>query len=259
MSPAGPRLSEPLRQARAAREVVSFVRRSARLGPQQRKAWDSYAARWVLDVPRGDTDTSVDPAYVLDRQAAFGRKAPLVVEIGSGMGGSLVPMARARPQVDVLAFEVYQPALARTLAKLARYEVDNVRLAQVDAVQALTTMLPTGSVDALWVFFPDPWPKVRHHKRRLVTRDFADLAAARLAPGAEWRLATDDEDYAAQMRGLLDRHPAFSSLHPGDWAPRWDERPVTRFEERGLEAGRHIYDLAYRRTPGPAPTEPEAR
>lgn len=235
------------RRARAPREIVSFVRRSARLSPGQRRAWDEHADRWVLDVPRGETETSIAPGYSVDLAEVFGREAPLVVEIGSGMGSSLVPMAQRRPESNVLAFEVYQPAVARTLAKLARDGVDNVRLVQADAVEGLMTLVPGGAVDALWLFFPDPWHKSRHHKRRLLTPAFVDLVASRMRPGAEWRLATDWEDYALQMRQVLDDHEAFDNDHPGGWAPRWSERPVTRFEERGLAAGRSVFDLTYRR------------
>jgi tRNA (guanine-N7-)-methyltransferase len=240
-------VSSSTSRPRVTREVVSFVRRSARLSPSQRKAWDDHRDRWVLDVPQGETDTSIDPGFSVDLDDVFGRRAPLVVEIGSGMGGSLVPMAKQRPQSNVLAFEVYQPAVARTLAKLARLEVDNVRLVQANAVEGLTTLLGEHSVDELWIFFPDPWHKSKHHKRRLLTPDFVDLAASRMRPGALLRLATDWVDYAVQMRQVLDEHPAFENLHPGGWAPRWDDRPVTRFEERGLEAGRDVLDLTYRR------------
>jgi len=229
------------------REVVSFVRRSARLSPQQRLAWDRYATRWVLDVPRGATETSVAEGYRLDLAAAFGRTAPLVVEIGSGMGGSLVAMAAARPEVDVLAFEVYEPAVAATLAKLARAGVDNVRLVQADAVAGLSTLLVDRVVNELWLFFPDPWPKARHHKRRLVTPAFVELAASRLTPGARWRLATDAFDYARQMRDLLDASSALDNEHLGGWAPRWSARPVSRFEERATAGGREVYELTYRR------------
>jgi tRNA (guanine-N7-)-methyltransferase len=233
--------------ARAPREVVSFVRRSARLSPGQRRAWEDHADRWLLDVPRGETETSIRPDFCVDLAALFGRQAPLVVEIGSGMGSSLVPMARARPDCNVLAFEVYEPAVARTLALLARERVDNVRLVQANAVEGLATVLGEGTIDALWIFFPDPWHKSRHHKRRLLTPEFVELATSRLRPGAELRLATDWQHYAEQMRRVLDDHPALVNEHPGGWAPRWAARPVTRFEERGLQAGRTVYDLAYRR------------
>ena len=233
--------------ARVHREVVSFVRRSARLTAGQRTAWEQHASRWVLDVPHADTETSIDPDYSVDLTRLFGREAPLVVEIGSGTGESLVPMAAARPECNVLAFEVYQPAVAQTLAKLGRAGVDNVRLAPVNAVEGLATLLDESSLHELWLFFPDPWHKSRHHKRRLLTPAFADLVATRLQPGATWRLATDWEDYAVAMRQVLDDHDAFDNLHPDGWAPRWAERPVTRFEERGLAAGRTVFDLGYRR------------
>lgn len=235
------------RRPQGPREIVSFVRRSARLTTGQRRAWDDHANRWVLDVPRGDTDTSIAPGFSVDLTDVFGRMAPLIVEIGSGTGSSLVPMAQQRPDSNVLAFEVYQPAVARTLARLARDGVDNVRLVQADAVEGLAALVPPGSVDALWLFFPDPWHKSRHHKRRLLTPAFVDLVASRMKPGAEWRLATDWEDYAWQMRQVLDGHDAFANVHPGGWAPRWEARPVTRFEERGVAAGRSIFDLTYRR------------
>jgi tRNA (guanine-N7-)-methyltransferase len=234
-------------QVRLSREVVSFVRRSARLSPQQRKAWDAHHSSWVLDVPTAQKSTSVDPGYQLDLAAAFGRLAPLIVEIGPGMGGSLVPMAKARPEANVLAFEVYQPAVARILAKLAAQQVTNVRLVTANAVEGLTTLVPKSSIEQLWLFFPDPWPKSRHAKRRLLTVNFVDLAASRMKPSSLWRLATDSPDYARQMRRLLDSHDAFMNEHPAGWAPRWDARPVTRFEDRGIEADRCIFDLCYRR------------
>ena len=234
-------------ELRARRDVVSFVRRSNRMRPNQRRAWEAYRDRFVLEVPRLNTSTSVHPAASLDLQKAFGRDAELIVEIGPGTGESLVPMAKARPQANVLAFEVYQPAIARMLAQLARNGLDNVRIVEADAVAAMEHLVPVRSVDELWLFFPDPWHKARHHKRRLLTPDFAALSAARLKPLGIWRIATDWADYAERMREVLDSDPSFANLHPSGWAPRWDGRPVTHFEQRGLDAGRQIFDLAYRR------------
>lgn len=234
-------------ELRARRDVVSFVRRSNRMRPNQRRAWEAYRDRFVLEVPRLNTSTSVHPAASLDLEKAFGRDAELIVEIGPGTGESLVPMAKARPQANVLAFEVYQPAIARMLAQLARNGLDNVRIVEADAVAAMEYLVPVRSVDELWLFFPDPWHKARHHKRRLLTPDFATLSAARLKPLGIWRIATDWADYAERMREVLDSDPSFANLHPSGWAPRWDGRPVTHFEQRGLDAGRQIFDLAYRR------------
>lgn len=237
---------------RVHREVVSYVRRSARMRPNQRRAWDRHHDAYLLEVPQRETSTSIDAGARVDLPDAFGRQAPLVVEIGPGTGNSLVTMAAARPDVDVLAFEVYQPAVAQLVSALARAEVTNVRIIAANAVEGLQLLVPPGGLDELWTFFPDPWPKVRHHKRRLVDADFAALAASRLRPGGRWRLATDWADYARQIRTVLDAEPGLADEHPGQDAPRWAARPVTRFEQRGLDAGRRVHDFTYRRAePGP--------
>jgi tRNA (guanine-N7-)-methyltransferase len=233
---------------RVHREVVSYVRRSARMRPNQRRAWERHHDDYVLEVPQRETSTSIDAAARLDLPAAFGRVAPLVVEIGPGTGESLVPMAQARPEANVLAFEVYAPAVAQLVGALARAGVGNVRVVAANAVEGLRHLVPDGGLDELWTFFPDPWPKARHHKRRLVDAAFAALVSTRLRPGGLWRLATDWEDYARQMRQVLDHQPGLVDVHPGGWAPRWPDRPLTRFEGRGLEAGRAVRDLTYRRS-----------
>lgn len=231
------------------RDVVSFVRRSARMRPEHRRTWEQLRHPYVLDVPRAATSTSIAAGHPIDLTSTFGRTAPLVVEIGCGTGESLAVMAGARPEIDVLAFEVYLPGIARTLGRLRGEHVGNVRLVQGDVVDGLTNLLGPASVAEIWTFFPDPWPKARHHKRRLVSTDFADLVATRLRPGGGWRLATDWSDYAEQMRAVLNRHPAFENVGtaPGGWAERFADRPVTRFEQRGIEAGRTVHDLHYRR------------
>jgi tRNA (guanine-N7-)-methyltransferase len=189
----------------------------------------------------------VDPAYRLDVQEVFGRRAPLVVEVGSGAGDALVAGATQRPDWDFLAFEVWRPGLGHALAKLAQAGhgrvPGNVRLVEADASLALRTILAPGSVQEVWTFFPDPWPKARHHKRRIVTTAFADTVARLLPEGGVWRLATDWDDYAVAMREVLDAHPALRPVATG----RAPLRPVTRFERRGVEAGRSITDLAYAR------------
>ena len=233
---------------RVHREVVSFVRRSARMRPNQRRAWDAHADRFVLPVPHRETSTSIDPRARVDLPAVFGRRAPLMVEIGPGPGESLVAMAAARPEVDVLAFEVYEPAVASLVSALHRNELTNVRIVVGNAAEGLRYLVPEGRLDELWTFFPDPWPKARHHKRRLVSSGLATLAASRLRPGGRWRLATDWEDYALSMRNVLDDQPGLINAHPGGWAPRWADRPVTRFEQRGFDAGRTVHDLTYSRT-----------
>ena len=225
------------------REVTSFVRRSARMRDSQRRAYEAQLGGIVLDVPQGPLRTSVaDDAAALDLLTVFGRVAPVVVEIGCGPGDSLVPMARARPDIDVLAFEVFEPAAAALVARAVREDVTNVRVAPVDAVAGLERLVPAGALTEVWTFFPDPWPKLKHHKRRLVDATFADLVASRLRPGGRWRLATDWAEYADQMRTVVGANPAFAA-EPEDRG----DRPVTRFERRGLAEDRTIADLVYRR------------
>jgi tRNA (guanine-N7-)-methyltransferase len=215
----------------------------------QRRAWEAYRDRWVLDVPHADLSTSVAPDTApLELPDVFGRPAPLIVEIGPGSGDSLVPMAQDRPEANILAFEVFEPAIASMLARLARARVTNVRIVPVDAVDGLTHLVTDASIEQLWTFFPDPWHKSRHRKRRLLSPRFADLVADKMVPGGRWRLATDWADYARHIRGVLDDHDRFVNHDPQGLARRWESRPVTRFEQRGLDAGRHIVDLCYERT-----------
>jgi len=221
---------------RRMREVLSYSRRGARFTPRQQEAWDAYAARWW--VPDEDVD---DPGFSLAER--FGRQAPLIVEIGPGIGEATVALAATRPDCNVLAVEVWRPGVADTLGRVGEAGLTNVRMLGIDAVWTVQNLVEPDSLAGLWTFFPDPWHKTRHRKRRLVTRDFAALAASRLAPGAEWRLATDWADYADQMIEVLDAEPALE----GGVVERWDERPVTRFERKGLAVDRSITDLAYRR------------
>ncbi|MFI5427393.1 tRNA (guanosine(46)-N7)-methyltransferase TrmB [Aeromicrobium sp. UC242_57] len=198
-------------------EPVSFTRRGGRLTERQQSAWDATAETFVLDAPRHGPNTSIDPTYVLDQEATFGRKAPLVVEIGSGRGEAIVHAASEHPDWDFLGLEVYVPGVAQTLVTARHAGVTNVRLMIVNAAEALSTMLPPGSVHELRIWFPDPWHKKRHNKRRLITPDFAAIAARALAPGGVWRLATDWQDYADQMREVLAGSTDFE--FSGDWAP----------------------------------------
>jgi tRNA (guanine-N7-)-methyltransferase len=221
---------------RRVREVLTYARRGSRFTPRQREAWDTHHSEWV--VPDEAVD---DPAFRWSTW--FGREAPLVVEIGSGVGEATAALAPGRPAYDVLAFEVWRPGIADALGRVAESGATNVRFCSVDAVWSMEHLLGPGDVAELWTFFPDPWHKKKHHKRRLVTPAFAALAASRLAPGAGWRLATDWADYAEQMVEVLDAEPLLS----GGVVSRWEERPLTRFERKGVAAGRGITDLTYRR------------
>jgi tRNA (guanine-N7-)-methyltransferase len=219
---------------RRIRDVLSYSRRGSRLTPHQQEAWDAHHEEWVI--PEETVDA---PGFRLAEW--FGREAPLIVEIGSGVGEATGVLAAARPAYDVLALEVWRPGVASSLAEVAAAGASNVRFCSVDAVWMLEHAVAPDSLAGLWTFFPDPWPKQRHHKRRLVNARFTTLAASRLARRAEWRLATDWADYAEQMREVLDAEPALT----GGVVPRWTERPVTKFERKGLAAGRTITDLRY--------------
>lgn len=212
----------------------------------QQKAWARHARDFVVEVPSGPLPLTAAPDATVDWDARFGRVAPRIVEIGCGVGDSLVPMATARPEVDFIAFEVFRPAVASTLGRIGRAGIGNVRLVLIDGVHGLRQLIDDASLAEVWTFFADPWHKSRHHKRRLVTADFADIVAAKLQPGGLWRLATDWEDYAVWQREALDAHGALVNVH-GGWAPRWQERPLTKYEQRGLDAGRQAHDLTYER------------
>ncbi len=230
------------------RQSVSFTRRGGRLTERQQRAWDDMAEGFVLDLPRGDSNTSVDPDWRFDPVAAFGRDAPLMVEIGSGRGEAIVHAAAENPDTNFLALEVYIPGIAQTLVSMRHRGVDNVRIGLLNAAEALETALCPASIDEIWVFFPDPWHKLRHRKRRLVTTHFASTVARVLKPGGVWRLATDWQNYADQMCDVLTTSDEFEASV--DWSPRFEGRIMTRFEQKGLSVDRAIRDLtAIRRDP----------
>nr|WP_181312629.1 tRNA (guanosine(46)-N7)-methyltransferase TrmB [Nocardioides campestrisoli] len=221
---------------RRMREVLSYSRRGSRFTPKQAEGWAAHQADWVIP------DEAVDrPDFELDQW--FGRSAPLVVEIGSGVGEATAVLAAARPECNVLALEVWRPGVADGLWRAAEAGAENIRFCSVDAAWFLEHVLAPDSIAELWTFFPDPWHKKKHRKRRLIDREFAATAVSRLQVGALWRLATDWADYADQMREVLDAEP----LLDGGAVPRWDARPVTKFERKGLEKGREITDLSYRK------------
>lgn len=253
VEPAGPAPgAEDHRAPRVTRRVVSFVRRSPRMTPSQRQALEQHGARYLLDLPRAELDTQLDAGVRIDPEAVFGRRAPLAVEIGPGTGESLVAMAAARPEWNVLGFEVFSAGLAATLHRLADARLSNVRLISADGAAALRTALTGRVITQLWTFFPDPWHKTRHHKRRLVSPEFAELVATRLVPGGVWRLATDWTDYAESMREVLDAAAGLVRADPegaDDPAAREPLRPTTHYERRGLAAGRRIHELTYRAQP----------
>ncbi|MDR1791180.1 MAG: tRNA (guanosine(46)-N7)-methyltransferase TrmB [Propionibacteriaceae bacterium] len=216
------------------------------MNPSQQRAWDALHVKYVIEVPRGERRTSVSPAAEVDWAAEFGRSAPLYVEVGSGDGTAITALAQRFPEANLIGFEVFVPTLASTLSKLERAGVENVRMLLADAEQGLEYLFAPGSLSELWTFFPDPWHKKKHHKRRLVNPRFAASVATALAPGGIWRLATDWEDYADWMREVLAGEPRLAPDLGGELSsPRWEPRPVTRFEQRAITAGRRIQDLTY--------------
>ena len=220
------------------RAVTSFVHHRARLTDGQRAAWERW---WPT---RGhDVADLLDGALDYDPRAWFGRAAPLVLEIGSGMGESTAALAEAEPAVDHLAVEVFEPGIAALLMRAA--ELTNLVVLRGDAVALLTTRVPEASLAGIRIFFPDPWPKRRHHKRRLVQPAFVALAATRLQPGGTLHMATDWADYAEQMRAVADAEPRLV----GGEVPRPPWRPVTKFEARARAEGRDVHDFVYRRPP----------
>ncbi|WP_228544255.1 tRNA (guanosine(46)-N7)-methyltransferase TrmB [Micromonospora sp. S-DT3-3-22] len=186
-----------------------------------------------------DLDGPVDPA------GFFGRGAPVVLEIGSGMGDATAAMAAADPDRDYLAVEVHTPGIANLLDLVQRHGLGNVRVAQGDALDLVRAM-PEGCLDAVHVFFPDPWPKSRHHKRRIIQPEHVALLRSRLVGGGTLHCATDWAEYAGSMRSTLTADPELVDVH-GGYAPRPAHRPVTKFERRALTAGRAVFDLVHRR------------
>lgn len=209
----------------------------------QQRAWDRH---WSA---MGDSVDELPPGR-LDTAAWFGRAAPVVLEIGPGMGETTAQLAAAAPEVDHVAVEVYKPGLAQLLLRAEHLGLANLRLLRGDAVVLLREHVEPGSLSGVRIFFPDPWPKKRHHKRRLVQPETVALIASRLAPGGFVHLATDWENYAEQMLEVCSAEPALRNRYadePGGWAPRPEWRPVTKFENRAHDEGRVIHDLIFER------------
>lgn len=223
------------------RGIRSFVHRAGRTTRAQRRALE---ALW----PRYGTDASA----ASNPNAVFTRAAPVMLEIGFGMGDALVAMAAASPERNYLGVEVYPPGLGSALLKIDAEGLENVRLVRADAVDFLDLLL-NSSLDGVLVFFPDPWPKKRHHKRRLVQAPFVNAVYGKLKEGGKFELATDWEPYALKMVSIIEAHGGFNNTAGvGNFAPRPGERPVTKFQRRGEKLGHAIFDLIFeRRSPTP--------
>ena len=246
---------ELLPDGRYRARTKSFVRRGNRMAVSLQNTWDEHASQFVLDVERTEGVTSVAPG-MLDLEVVFGRVAPLIVEVGTGTGDQIVAAADEHPENNYLGLEVWRPGIAKTVSKAVAAGVNNLRIIEADAVGVLRDLLPEHCATEVWTFYPDPWRKARHHKRRLVQQPFAELVARALIPGGTWRLATDWDDYAWWMRDVVEAAPQFTNPHAGErpdpsdpeperggFAPRFEGRVRTRFENRGLRAGRTLHDL----------------
>jgi tRNA (guanine-N7-)-methyltransferase len=221
------------------RPIRSFVRREGRMTEAQRRAIEEFGARYLIEYRAAPCDLA----------ALFGRAAPCLLEIGFGMGDALIEMARRHPEQNYLGIEVYRPGVGRLLRILHEEDLRNVRILCADAVQVLTHMIPDAALSAVFLFFPDPWHKKRHHKRRIVQPEFVELVARRLKLGGMFHLATDWEDYAQHMLAVLEQSPSFSnSVGAGNYAPRPDYRVLTKFERRGERLGHGVWDLVFVKT-----------
>ena len=223
----------------------TFHPRRSVLGPQ-REAALQLLGQLGFSVHDDAAPPPLTAAGHLDTAALFGRTAPVVLEIGSGMGEAVLAMAAADPGRDYLAVEAHVPGVATVLAVLRTGAPSNVRVAHGDALDLLRERVAPDSLDAVHAFFPDPWPKARHHKRRLVQPDHVALIRAALRPGGLLHLATDWPEYADRMLEVLTADPGLVNAYEG-FAPRPAHRPVTRFEARGVAAGRPVADLVFRR------------
>jgi tRNA (guanine-N7-)-methyltransferase len=217
--------------------IRSFVLRQGRVSSAQRRAVDTLLSVYGIVYAPG--------ALVFEQ--VFGRRAPAILEIGFGMGETTAQIAQAHPENDYLAIEVHTPGVGSLLKCIAESGLGNLRLVQHDAVEVLQHMIAPASLAGAHIFFPDPWPKKRHHKRRLIQPAFVALLASRLAPGANLHAATDWQEYAEQILAVLAAEPALANTVPG-FAPRPDYRPLTKFESRGLKLGHGVWDIIFRKT-----------
>ena len=219
------------------RAIRSFVLRQGRVSNAQRRAIETLMPRYGIAYS----------ATTLDLDQVFGRAAPRVLEIGCGMGETTTAIAAANPATDYLGIEVHSPGVGSLLKMIDQQSLTNLRVIQHDAVEVLRSMLAPASLARTHIFFPDPWPKTRHHKRRLIQADFVALLASRMQPGAVLHLATDWQDYAAHMLEVLCASPALRNT-AGGYASRPAQRPMTKFEARGLKLGHQVWDLVFERT-----------
>lgn len=224
------------------RTIRSYVKRAGRMTASQQKALEELWPQYGIDFEH----------ELLDLSEIFHRSAPCIMEIGFGNGETLAEQAREHPDNNYLGVEVHEPGIGHLFILLRRRGLRNVRVICRDAVEVLTHQIPDASLHGVNIYFPDPWPKKRHHKRRLVQAPFADLLAKKIRPGGKLHLATDWEPYAEQMLEVMEANAFFENASPdGGFSPRPPERPVTKFETRGEKMGHGVWDLIYVRRLNP--------
>lgn len=224
-----------MQPSETSRHIRSFVLRQGRVSNAQRRALDTLLPRYGI---------AYEP-QPLDLRQAFGRDAPKILEIGFGMGETTAAIAAAHPGNDYLGIEVHSPGVGSLLKEISERELSNVRIIQHDAVEVLNHLIVPESLDGVHIFFPDPWPKKRHHKRRLIQPPLIALLAQKLKPGGYLHAATDWQEYAEQILAVFSAELALVNTAK-DFAPRPDYRPQTKFESRGLKLGHGVWDVIFR-------------
>ncbi|MCU7815835.1 MAG: tRNA (guanosine(46)-N7)-methyltransferase TrmB [Candidatus Thiodiazotropha sp. (ex Rostrolucina anterorostrata)] len=223
------------------RPIRSYVLRQGRLTEGQQRAFDQLWSRYGMILH----DEPIDFA------ALFGRQAPITLEIGFGNGEALAQIAARHPEENYLGVEVHSPGVGHLMIKLAEQQSENVRIVQTDAMELLRHALPTASLSRVLLYFPDPWHKRKHHKRRIVQTEFTNLIHRVLIPGGVLHMATDWQDYAHQMMKVLSLHSGFrNQMGVQQFSPRPDSRPITKFEKRGERLGHGVWDLLFERIAG---------
>ena len=216
--------------------IRSFVLRQGRVSNAQRRACETLLPTYGIPFSEN----------LLDLDQVFGRQAPKILEIGFGMGESTAIIAQSHPENDYLGIEVHTPGVGSLLNQIEQHDLTNLRIIQHDAVAVLQHMLPAACLDGIHIFFPDPWPKARHHKRRLIQPAFVTSLCSHLKPGGYIHVATDWEDYAVQILQVLSQEQQLSNTAT-EYAPRPDYRPLTKFEQRGIKLGHGVWDLIFRK------------
>lgn len=218
------------------RHIRSYVLRQGRVSPAQQRACETLLPRFGIAYT----------AQTLDLEQAFGRSAPKILEIGFGMGDSTATIALAHPENDYLALEVHTPGVGNLLKLIDSQQIANIRIIQHDAVEVMRDMIAADTLDGVHIFFPDPWHKARHNKRRLIQGPFIAQLVQKLQPGGYIHVATDWQDYAEQVLAVLAAEPLLENTAEG-YAPRPDYRPLTKFEQRGIRLGHGVWDMVFRR------------